>query len=94
MTETRKVVKDTLLTERGPIAALRYRLIEGWSEEETGRRASYAILCEADGEAVFLPDLTSEKARALALYALLVQGEVTPTTIYEVMDELLAGELG
>lgn len=90
MTETSKVVKDTVLEERGCFRALRYRLIEERREEETGPRASYAILCEADEEAVFLPDLTSDATRAHAIYALLVRGEVTPTTIYEVMDEVLA----
>lgn len=88
--EDDRVIREQAFPPSEVLPSRRYRLLCEQRTEGEGIRCSYSILCEAGEEAVYLPDITSEKDRAVAIYELLLRGEVTPTTIYEVMDEVLA----
>jgi hypothetical protein len=71
----------------GDIHTLEYTM----TQEQHHSRVGYALTLRADGgQSVHIPDLTSSPERARQMFNLLVRGCVTPTTLLEILDDLLA----
>lgn len=81
--KTIKTATILLPVDRAPIT-LTYRL----GEDPSG----YAISAEnlTTGERITIRDITPSRDRALALFGLLVRGQVTTITFPEVVEDFLA----
>lgn len=66
---------------------LRYSLYENWLEDE--ERYSYSISITSADETVCANDVTSLRDAALQLFDTVYLGEVTPCTLYDVLEDIL-----
>ena len=53
-------------------------------------RPSYSIECRCRDESAFLPDITSLYDRAREIFELFVRSSVTPTSAYDVIEDILS----
>ena len=53
-------------------------------------RPSYSIECRCGDECAFLPDVTSLYDRAREIFELFVRSSVTPTSAYDVIEDILS----
>ncbi len=82
--EARVIAFDRVTVEDLP--DIEYEL----TENELDGRKGYSLSVNMGESRVYLPDVTSNKERALELYRLFVCGRVTPVSAREVMEDLLA----
>lgn len=66
---------------------LKYELYETYLADE--KRYSYSISVTSDDETVCAPDVTSLRGTALQLLDTVSLGEVTPCTLYDVLENIL-----
>lgn len=59
-------------------------------ESELENRRSFSIECRLGEERVYLPDITSVPERAEEIFGLFVHGKVTPTSAFDVIEEILS----
>lgn len=66
---------------------LHYSLYEAWLENEG--RYSYAIAVTSDDDTVCADDVTSLRETALRLFDTVSLGEVTPCTLFDILEDIL-----
>ena len=59
-------------------------------ENELENRRSFSIECRLGEERAHLPDITSLPERAEKIFGIFVQGKVTPTSAFDVIEEILS----
>ncbi len=58
-------------------------------DEEWGKRESYTIVCECDGDISVLPDVTSVREKAEKIVELFAGNTVTPIGAMDVIEEMI-----
>ena len=58
-------------------------------DEEWGNRESYTIVCECEGDACILTDVTSLSERAEQIFKMFVENKVTPIGANDVIEEMI-----
>ncbi|MBO5040730.1 MAG: hypothetical protein J6D09_06515 [Clostridia bacterium] len=84
MEKTAELVMVNVAEEDGIV--IRYFLYEDTVEN----RPSFSIECRCGEDSAFLPDVTSIPERAREIFEMLVRGKVTPTSAFDVIEEILS----
>lgn len=84
MEKTAELIMVNVAEEDGIV--IRYFLYEDTYEN----RPSFSIECRCGEEKAFLPDVTSIPERAREIFETFVRGCVTPTSAFDVIEEILS----
>lgn len=84
MYRTAELIMVNVAEEDGIV--IRYFLYE----DTLDNRSSFSIECRCGDECALLPDITSIPVRAREIFELFVRGKVTPTSAFDVIEEILS----